>query len=78
MSDIEILHSGETEISHITGETAAGVEFVDAYVPSSHPLAVNDLKVIDVGRIMLPDVGLEEFVEACKKSGLTVERTEGT
>ncbi len=79
MSDIEILHSAGLGVSGISGITASGVEFVDAYVPTSHPLAVNDMQVLDVGRIILSDdAAVEEFLTAAAALGLTVDRTEGS
>lgn len=73
MSDIEILRSGELMVSHVSGETDAGIEFVDGYMPGEGA----NLSVVDSGRIILPNDAIDSLVEACKEQGLTVERREG-
>lgn len=73
MSDIEILNSGELMVSQASGMTDAGVEFIDAFMPPEGA----EIAVVDSGRIILPNAYIDNFVSACQKQGLTIERTEG-
>lgn len=71
--DIEILRSSETMVSHVSGETVAGVEFVDAYVPRDGA----KIEVVDSGRIILANEDIPNVISICQAQGLTVEQSEG-
>lgn len=63
--DIEVKTDSELMVAHIEAQTDEGQEFVDAYT-------VEDLIVIDSGRIIIPTEKLQEFGESAIIVGITL------
>lgn len=70
MPDLTITRNGELMIAHIEGDTDAGIEFVDAYMPDGV-----EFSVIDSGRILLRDEAIEALTTAARNEGLEIAET---
>ena len=65
--DLTFTRSSEFGVSHVEGQTDAGIEFVDAYLGSP------DIVVADAGRIVVPAKDAEAVEGAALNQGLSVE-----
>lgn len=73
MADLRITRSGELEVAGIQGASEAGVEFVDAFFLPN----MEELYVVDSGRIVIPSKRLDALVASAKAENLTVDVVEG-
>jgi menaquinone-dependent protoporphyrinogen IX oxidase len=75
MPDLTITRSGElTTVAGVDGETAAGVEFVDAWFPT-RPGA--QCTVVDSGRLVIEADDVDAVVAGASAKGLEVEVVAG-
>jgi hypothetical protein len=68
--DIKISRDSELMVGQAEGLTPAGTEFVDAWLGN----APEQMTVVDEGRIVLPQAGLDELAAAAAGRGLEVGR----
>jgi len=66
-ADLELTRDGELMVVQVEGTSEQGVEFVDAYQPER---ADTGYVVVDSGRIILPEAGVEHLLAAAKERGL--------
>lgn len=74
MSDLELTRSGELMVVHVEGLTDEGIEFVDAYLPEQ---ATTEYAVVDSGRIILPEAGVDHLLKLAGERGLETETRAG-
>jgi len=70
--DLTLTRSGELDVTSVEGNTSAGVEFVDAYLPREVK-GLDEMLVVDSNLILVRDD--DAVAEAALARGLTVERT---
>lgn len=66
--DLTITRDGELMVAHIEAVSNDAEDFIDAYMPAS-----GEYVVVDSGRIIVPEGGLEAFYAAARHLGLVWE-----
>jgi hypothetical protein len=69
MVDLTITRDGELMVAGVQGETARGIDFVDAYVDEQ-------LVVADSGHVVLPESRIAGLVEQARELGVTYDEVD--
>lgn len=67
-ADLQLTRDGELMVVGVDGDTDAGIEFLDAYIPSRP----ESLVVADAGRIVVPEAEADLLLAAARARGLTI------